>query len=103
MDLIVFSHLRWNFVFQRPQHLMTRCSGTNRIFYWEEPIFGAPAAFVEIREVNRKLTVAIPHLPSGLIAAQINKIQKFLLQQFMVQQVVRDPVLWYYTPLALDF
>ncbi len=22
--LLVFSHLRWNFVFQRPQHLFTR-------------------------------------------------------------------------------
>ena len=25
------------------------------------------------------------------------------LQEFMAQQVIRDPVLWYYTPLALDF
>jgi UDP-galactopyranose mutase len=103
MDFVVFSHLRWNFVFQRPQHLMTRCSGTNRVFYWEEPVFEAPAAFVEVREVNRKLKVAVPHLPSGLTDAEINRVQKFLVQEFMAQQVIRDPVLWYYTPLALDF
>jgi UDP-galactopyranose mutase len=103
MDFAVFSHLRWNFVFQRPQHLMTRCSGTNRVFYWEEPVFEAPAAFVEVREVNRKLKVAVPHLPSGLTHAEINRVQNFLVQELMAQQVVRDPVLWYYTPLALDF
>ena len=82
---------------------MTRCSGTNRVFYWEEPVFEAPAAFVEVREVNRKLKVAVPHLPSGLTDAEINRVQKFLVQEFMAQQVIRDPVLWYYTPLALDF
>ena len=103
MDFAVFSHLRWNFVFQRPQHLMTRCSGTSRVFYWEEPVFEAPAAFVEVREVNRKLKVAVPHLPSGLTPAEINRVQKFLVQQFMAQQAIREPVLWYYTPLALDF
>jgi hypothetical protein len=26
--LIVFCHLRWDFVFQRPQHLMTRLAET---------------------------------------------------------------------------
>ncbi|MDQ3233524.1 MAG: hypothetical protein M3Q07_17035, partial [Pseudobdellovibrionaceae bacterium] len=38
-DLICFSHLRWNFVFQRPQHLMTRISRERRVFFFEEPIF----------------------------------------------------------------
>jgi UDP-galactopyranose mutase len=31
MDFAVFSHLRWNFVFQRPQHLMSRCAQASRI------------------------------------------------------------------------
>ena len=44
--LICLSHLRWNFVFQRPQHLMTRCSKANRVFFWEEPIFDSDAMFV---------------------------------------------------------
>ena len=41
-DLICFSHLRWNFVFQRPQHLMTRAAQERRVFYWEEPLFADP-------------------------------------------------------------
>jgi hypothetical protein len=35
--LICFSHLRWNFVFQRPQHLMCRFAREMNVIYWEEP------------------------------------------------------------------
>jgi len=37
-DLICLSHLRWNFVYQRPQHLMSRCARERRVFFIEEPI-----------------------------------------------------------------
>ncbi|HVN18906.1 MAG TPA: glycosyltransferase [Dongiaceae bacterium] len=82
---------------------MTRCSGTWRVFYWEEPVFGAPAASLEIRDVSRKLKVAVPHLPSGLSAMEVSKIQKFLLNEMIRQHKVQDPVAWYYTPMARDF
>src|ERR1700712_884064 len=36
--LICFSHLRWDFVTQRPQHLMKRFAAERRVFFWEEPI-----------------------------------------------------------------
>src|SRR4051794_31097609 len=38
-DLLVFSHLRWDFVFQRPQHLMTRCARHRTVHFVEEPRF----------------------------------------------------------------
>jgi UDP-galactopyranose mutase len=37
LDLLCFSHLRWHFVTQRPQHLLTRCAKDRRVFFWEEP------------------------------------------------------------------
>ena len=40
-DLICLSHLRWNFVFQRPQHLMSRFARDRRVFFVEEPVFDA--------------------------------------------------------------
>src|SRR4028118_738956 len=40
-DLVCLSHLRWNFVYQRPQHLLTRCAKKRRVFVIEEPIFDA--------------------------------------------------------------
>jgi len=36
IDIICFSHLRWKFVYQRPQHLMSRAALSSRIFYFEE-------------------------------------------------------------------
>jgi hypothetical protein len=39
MDIVCFSHLRWDFVFQRPQHLLTRFADFSRVFYVEEAYF----------------------------------------------------------------
>src|ERR1043165_8341794 len=36
--LIVFSHLRWDFVFQRPQHLLSRLASRHAVVYIEEPL-----------------------------------------------------------------
>ena len=38
-DVICFSHLRWHFVYQRPQHLLSRCARGRRVFFFEEPVF----------------------------------------------------------------
>lgn len=103
MDFVVFSHLRWNFVFQRPQHLMTRCSQSNRVFYWEEPVYDAPAAFVEVRHVARQLKVVVPHLPSGLQPNEKDKVQRYLLTTLLAQNSLSDPIFWYYTPMAMHF
>jgi UDP-galactopyranose mutase len=103
MDFTVFSHLRWNFVFQRPQHLMTRCSAASRVFYWEEPVFGAPAAFIEVRKINSGLKVVVPHIPSGLSQREVNNVQRFLLRELDSQYAIQNSVFWYYTPVALQF
>src|SRR3979409_1225563 len=101
MDFVVLSHLRWDFVFQRPQHLMTRCAGTNRVFYWEEPLFDARAAYIEFREVSPNLNVSGPHVPAGLTQSEISNVLNFLLQDLTSQHEIENCVLWYYTPLAL--
>ena len=42
LPLLVFSHLRWHFVTQRPQHLMVRAARTRPVFFWEEPYAYTP-------------------------------------------------------------
>jgi glycosyltransferase involved in cell wall biosynthesis len=37
-DMIVFCHLRWQFVYQRPQHIISRFSSTMKVLFIEEPI-----------------------------------------------------------------
>jgi len=37
-DMIVFCHLRWQFVYQRPQHLISRMSKNMKVLFIEEPL-----------------------------------------------------------------
>src|SRR5687768_127137 len=48
VDLICLSHLRWNFVYQRPNHLMSRCARKRRVFFFEEPINDVDCPSLEI-------------------------------------------------------
>jgi len=60
-DLICVSHLRWNFVFQRPQHLMTRLARERRVFFFEEPLFDAEQSHLQIdRDQNAQSGPAGP-------------------------------------------
>src|SRR5437762_6528731 len=66
-DLICLSHLRWNFVFQRPQHLMTRFASERRVFFFEEPIFDATRPHLKLRR-DGEVRVVVPHLPPAMEA-----------------------------------
>jgi UDP-galactopyranose mutase len=101
-DLLCFSHLRWNFVFQRPQHLMTRFARERRVFYVEEPIFDANVPTIELHEAQG-VVVAVPHLPAGLDRLRIALSARHLLSDLFVSHNISDPVFWYYTPMALEF
>ena len=63
-DLVVVSHLRWNFVWQRPQQLLSRLAKTHRILFIEEPEFapeGAEPAPI-LCEVMPNLTTLTPQI-----------------------------------------
>src|SRR5205085_11176115 len=62
-DLICLSHLRWNFVYQRPQHLLSRAGTERRIFFVEEPVVGGDDARMDLRDEGNGVTVCEPHLP----------------------------------------
>ena len=102
-DIVTFTHLRWDFVFQRPQHLLTRCARLHRVFVIEEPVVdgGAPRLDVSIRQQGIHLVV--PRLPAGLTAAAVADAQSSLLRRFFRSQQIHDYVLWYYTPMAMEF
>lgn len=108
--LIVFSHLRWHFVTQRPQHLLSRAAQSRRVFFWEEPYFDEPASasaggrieFLEA-EQSPKITVVRPHLQPGLSEDASEAAQKHLLDQFLSEQKLTRFDAWFYTPMALGF
>ncbi len=103
-DVICLSHLRWGFVFQRPQHLMKRFATQNRVFFWEEPVRedGAPhlRSYVCPETGVRVCTPVVP--PHTDYPAQI-ELQKRFLKSLLQEERISDYLLWYYTPMALDF
>jgi glycosyltransferase involved in cell wall biosynthesis len=103
-DLICLSHLRWNFVFQRPQHLMSRYAVTRRVYFVEEPVFSESSSSATVTiEAHGGLIVVVPRLPSRFTAQQIIAAQRSLLNQLMLDERIERYVLWYYTPTALRF
>ena len=105
-SLICFSHLRWDFVVQRPQHLMMRFARARRVFVWEEPMAAAEGALadVDVRLDPRSgVTVATPRLPAGLSDAQAEAELARLLEGFAAERELTAPVAWFYTPMMLGF
>ena len=103
-DLICFSHLRWDFVYQRPQHLLTRCALTRRVFFVEEPIFDNGSMSLEIKETAGNLNIVVPHLPEGLRSdVATTAVLKEMIHRMIRENDIREYICWYYTPMALDF
>ena len=101
-DVLCFSHLRWDFVFQRPQHLMTRCAADRRVFFVEEPLLdGGPS--LEVRS-SGGVTVAVPHLPAGQDASVVQRQLRALVNDLVRDHAIGpDRILWFYTPMAMEF
>ncbi len=103
--LICFSHLRWNFVFQRPQHLMSRFADERRAIFWEEPEAALPGCepALGVRTcAETGVVVVTPSLPGGMADAEQESVLKALLDGFLAGE--RGPfVRWYYTPMMLPF
>lgn len=101
-DLVCFSHLRWNFVFQRPQHLLTRFSKECRVFYIEEPIFINGKDYNELRLVQENLWVVIPYLQQGSINDNMAHRLEHLLKNLFVEKNIAKYIFWYYTPMSFE-
>jgi UDP-galactopyranose mutase len=103
--LICFSHLRWNFVFQRPQHLMSRFAEAGRVIFWEEPEAALPEMepALGVRTcAETGVIVVTPSLPETLSANERESTLKALLDSYLAGE--QGPLVrWYYTPMMLPF
>lgn len=100
-DLICLSHLRWDFVFQRPNHLMSRFAQERRVYFVEEPVFEDGPPRLEVRHLEANLTVVVLHLRHGTEQEEALAQQRRLLNSLVRDQDIRQPLLWFYTPLSL--
>ncbi len=105
-DLVCFAHLHWDFVWQRPQHLLSRFAQHGRVFYVEEAFFHADdlvEPHLEVKERQNGVKVLVVHLPQHLRhdEAASDQAQFGVLSKFFKASGVEQFVAWYYTPMAL--
>ena len=101
--LVCFSHLRWNFVWQRPQHLLSRAARHYDVVFIEEPIFenGADVR-LRVEVVQGAVQVVVPVLSADCSYAA-DEAQERLIGEYLDARPNRTRVFWYYTPAALAF
>lgn len=114
-DLICISHLRWDFVWQRPQQLLSRLAKEYRIFFIEEPVTdtGIDKPFLESYSGRtpgaQPVTVVRLHYPSadhywiGHNDPRTQANYETLLLDLIEHEEIHNPIVWLYTPMAAPF
>jgi glycosyltransferase involved in cell wall biosynthesis len=98
--LICFSHLRWNFVFQRPQHLMSRAAQTHDVIFLEEPVTNSQnERQLKFEQPVPKLTVVTPNVPAGADETETQEFIRASLEQFLDTHPAKQTIAWYYSPM----
>jgi UDP-galactopyranose mutase len=101
MNIVCVSHLRWDFVYQRPQHLLSRAARDGCVLYVEEPVRTAGPSRLDVRVDGSGVLVAVPQLNVDLSPADGERTQRRMLREAVESHIPLDYVLWYYTPLAI--
>lgn len=99
--IVVFSHLRWNSVTQRPQHVLKRLSTHHPIVFVEEPIdheVKDKGTALSIEQVEENITVLQPRISWDDMTQELAPI----LEDYFVETGISDPILWFYSPMFID-
>jgi glycosyltransferase involved in cell wall biosynthesis len=104
-DMVCLSHLRWNFVWQRPQHLLSRFAKNQRVFFVEEPIVtDDPHERLDIQQHESGVTVVVPHVSrERWEAGDGEPALHELFDSLFIDQKIGEYFFWYYTPMALEW
>ena len=102
MTIICFSHLRWNFVYQRPQHLLTRFANYYPVYFFEEPVFDEGADRITIENPQKNIFVVKPYLNNNTHDEYYQR-QKKLLENLLDNYNINNYIFWYYSPMMYLF
>src|SRR3954468_22566027 len=107
--LIVQSHLRWDFVWQRPQQILSRLAEHSPVLFVEEPLFldDIPSPKLDITIPYANVFRAVPRLPGRLrddsergIADIRNLVQEAISPEGHLKRLFKNPVQWFYSPFT---
>jgi glycosyltransferase involved in cell wall biosynthesis len=102
-DVLCFSQLRWDFVYQRPHHLMVRAARDRRVWYIEEPVWEDDGPRLAIEERGPAITTVRPIVPAHWSEPEVDDAVSTMLQEFAEGAGIERPIAWYYTPMALPW
>ncbi|MBW8769785.1 MAG: glycosyltransferase [Gemmatimonadetes bacterium] len=106
--IIVHSHLRWDFVWQRPQQLLSRLARRNEVLFVEEPIYydDLGDSRLMLSQPEPRVHRAVPMLPASLRGeydASIAEIRELVRQEIAASGALGGrfarPIQWFYTPM----
>ena len=106
--IIVHSHLRWDFVWQRPQQILSRLALRNEVLFVEEPIYCDDVAVprLELSLPQPRVHRAVPLLPAslrGAYDASIAEIRELVRGHITADDAsvsrFAQPIQWFYTPM----
>jgi UDP-galactopyranose mutase len=100
--IVCFAHLRWSFVYQRPQQILSRLASERDVYYVEEPLFeeGDAAEGLNETRVSERITVLTPVLRAA-VAQDPEQSQARVIRAYLLRRGITEPILWYYTPMAI--
>ncbi len=103
--LVCFSHLRWDYVRQRPQHLMRRFAAERPLWFWEEAIPCDHALpYLEYHHFPDDDLIALrPRIPSEWTREQAEAGLADLFSTFEEKVLRGDALWWFYTPTMFAF
>ena len=103
MQLVCFSHLSWKFVYQRPQHLLSRFTKKYAVYYIEEFVYSDETDGYCKSITDGNVTVVVPHLNNSTHGQNESKRLEIILKNLFKENSIHSYVFWYYTPMALAY
>ena len=105
--IVVFSHLRWGFVWQRPQQFLSRFAKKHQILFIEEPFFDRPPGTepeLTFHRVMPNVTVASPHVDQSWnrnpkMPQKLRELAQQAIDHMNENGEFDSPLLWYYSPM----
>ena len=106
--ILVFSHLRWGFVWQRPQQFLSRFAKKHPVLFIEDPCFDRPEGSepdLQLHRVMPNVTVACPHMAGSWNKNPklANKLREFVNEALKAMNdddgAFDKPLIWYYSPM----